>query len=90
MHQHSADIPHSKHLPQTWTSGEKSMRLAHEVARAMSLGIPILLAHEMPGVGGQVSPIRLQQGSGRVPLWRGESVCERMVQRERAQVRLRP
>ena len=34
----------------TWTSSTRNA-LAHEIARAMSLGIPILLAHEMPGLG---------------------------------------
>jgi len=38
----------------TWTRGEASEALAEEVRRAMDLGSHILLAHEMPGVGGQV------------------------------------
>ena len=37
----------------TWTSGATSAKFAQEIALAMSKGIPILLAHEMPGVGGQ-------------------------------------
>ncbi len=35
----------------TWTSGERSAALAAEVAQALALGIPVQLAHEMPGVG---------------------------------------
>ena len=34
----------------TWTSGMASTALAAEVARAMSAGVPLLLAHEMPGI----------------------------------------
>ena len=38
----------------TWTRGEAgSVQLAAEVTRAMHLGVHILLAHEMPGLGGQ-------------------------------------
>ena len=37
----------------TWTSGATSAKFAQEIALAMGKGIPILLAHEMPGVGGQ-------------------------------------
>uniref|UniRef100_A0A7S2C867 Uncharacterized protein n=1 Tax=Haptolina brevifila TaxID=156173 RepID=A0A7S2C867_9EUKA len=36
---------------QTWTGGERSAALAAEVEMAMQLEIPILLAHEMPGLG---------------------------------------
>lgn len=36
----------------TWTSGWRTASLSEEIAHAMRLGIPILLAHEMPGVGG--------------------------------------
>lgn len=36
----------------TWTSGETSDALAAEVRRAMDLGVPLLLAHEMPGAVG--------------------------------------
>ena len=36
---------------ETWTGGERSVRLAAEVKDAMSRGVPLLLAHEMPGVG---------------------------------------
>lgn len=37
----------------TWTSGEVSASLAAEIARALALGIPVQLVHEMPGEGGQ-------------------------------------
>ena len=37
----------------TWTSAEKSARLAEDVRKAMAVGTPILLAHEMIGFGGQ-------------------------------------
>ena len=37
----------------TWTSGPAAAQLAVEVEYAMRLGIPLLLAHEMPGIGGQ-------------------------------------
>ena len=39
----------------TWTSGEASCDLAAEIAVAMSAGVPVLLAHEMPGIGGQAA-----------------------------------
>ena len=35
----------------TWTSGEDSRLFAAEVREAMRLGVPLLLAHEMPGIG---------------------------------------
>ena len=37
----------------TWTSGEASTNFALEVQRAMDAKVPLLLCHEMPGVGGQ-------------------------------------
>ena len=37
----------------TWVSGERSAAFAQEVRRAMDADIPLLLAHEMPGLGGQ-------------------------------------
>ena len=37
----------------TWTSGEASAVFASEVQRAMDKLVPLLLCHEMPGVGGQ-------------------------------------
>jgi hypothetical protein len=37
----------------TWTSGSASAAFAHEVERALATGVPLLLCHEMPGVGGQ-------------------------------------
>ena len=37
----------------TWTNGLRTAALANEIAQAMSQGMPILLAHEMPGLGGQ-------------------------------------
>ena len=37
----------------TWTSGEETAALAAEVAQALALGIPVQLAHEMVGEGGQ-------------------------------------
>ena len=39
----------------TWTSGESSAAFASEVRDAMSRGVPLLLCHEMPGVGGQMA-----------------------------------
>ena len=38
---------------ETWTSGKTTEAFANEVATAMRRGIPVILAHEMPGVGGQ-------------------------------------
>jgi len=38
---------------QTWTRGANSDALAGEIEEALGLGIHILLAHEMPGIGGQ-------------------------------------
>ena len=38
---------------QTWTQGAESDALAGEIEEALDLGIHILLAHEMPGIGGQ-------------------------------------
>ena len=35
----------------TWTSGRESGLLAMHVSRAISRGVPIVLAHEMQGVG---------------------------------------
>jgi hypothetical protein len=35
----------------TWTSGEESARFGHEVERAMRAGLPLVLAHEQPGLG---------------------------------------
>ena len=37
----------------TWRSGETSAQFADEVRRAMDMAVPLLLVHEMPGVGGQ-------------------------------------
>ena len=37
----------------TWTSGPKSDAFAQEIQRAMDAKVPLLLCHEMPGVGGQ-------------------------------------
>ena len=39
----------------TWTSGERSTAFAAEVKEAMRLGVRLLLAHEMPGIGGQAA-----------------------------------
>lgn len=36
---------------QTWTRDEESERFANEVREAMQLDVPLLLAHEMPGIG---------------------------------------
>ena len=36
---------------QTWTSGAASARLAEDVAKAISLQVPLLLCHEMRGLG---------------------------------------
>ena len=38
----------------TWTCGERSAAFAAEVRHAMDSGVRLLLAHEMPGVGGQI------------------------------------
>jgi hypothetical protein len=38
---------------QTWTSGAESDLFAAQVSRAMALRLPVLLAHEMAGAGGQ-------------------------------------
>jgi len=38
---------------QTWTHGVASTALGKELMVAMDLGVDVLLAHEMPGVGGQ-------------------------------------
>jgi len=38
---------------QTWTRAEASRMFALEVRRAMDAGVPLLLVHEMIGVGGQ-------------------------------------
>jgi hypothetical protein len=35
----------------TWTSGESSAALAHQVLEAMDAGVELLLTHEMPGLG---------------------------------------
>lgn len=37
----------------TWTSGRVSASFGEEVIEAMDSGVQLLLAHEMPGVGGQ-------------------------------------
>lgn len=36
---------------QTWTRGRASELLGRDVARAMARGVPVVLAHEMPGLG---------------------------------------
>ena len=38
---------------QTWTRGTASAALGEQLMKAMDLGVHVLLAHEMPGVGGQ-------------------------------------
>jgi len=38
---------------QTWTRGAASATLGRELMEAMNLGVAVLLAHEMPGMGGQ-------------------------------------
>ena len=38
---------------QTWTGGARSAAFAEEVSAAMEAKIPVLMAHEMPGSGGQ-------------------------------------
>ena len=38
---------------QTWTRGDDSAALGKEVLEAMENGVTLLLAHEMPGIGGQ-------------------------------------
>lgn len=35
----------------TWASGETSAKLVAEVRQAMALGVPLLLVHEVPGLG---------------------------------------
>ena len=37
----------------TWTSGEASDALAADVAAALRVGVELVLAHEVPGIGGQ-------------------------------------
>ena len=37
----------------TWSSGWASVAFARDVAEAMRLGIELVLAHEVPGIGGQ-------------------------------------
>ena len=37
----------------TWTSAEASAAFAAQIERAMDLEVLVLLAHEMPGIGGQ-------------------------------------
>jgi len=48
---------------QTWTRGEASEELADEVLRAMDLGVHVMLAHEMPGAGGQEARFSCEFGS---------------------------
>jgi len=48
---------------QTWTRGEASVALAAEVHRAMDLKVHVLLAHEMPGAGGQEARFGCEFGS---------------------------
>ena len=38
---------------QTWSSTDGSITLGAEIGRALSARIPLILAHEVPGVGGQ-------------------------------------
>jgi hypothetical protein len=47
----------------TWTSSNASAKLASEIAHAMSRGVQVVLAHEMPGVGGQVARFGIPFGS---------------------------
>jgi len=49
------EMPHSMafvvHLNgRTWTSGASSGSFAHDVSQAMQLGVPLLLAHEVPAI----------------------------------------
>ena len=47
----------------TWTSGKASDELASEVAAAMGARVHVLLAHEMPGAGGQAARHAVAFGS---------------------------
>ena len=55
------ELPHCDHMllylnGETWTRGEEeSTMLAEELALAREHGVHVLLAHEMPGVGGQAA-----------------------------------
>ena len=54
----AANLSQCKHMllhltSKTWTRGDESDALGQEVEMAMSMGIHVLLAHEMAGVGGQ-------------------------------------
>lgn len=48
---------------QTWTRGAASDALADEIATAMDLGVHVLLAHEMIGIGGQEARFGCEFGS---------------------------
>jgi len=52
------ELPYCEHClvyltNDTWTGGARSVRFAVEVEKAMELGLHLLLAHEMLGIGGQ-------------------------------------
>jgi hypothetical protein len=52
------DLPYCDHMlvyltSQTWSGGERSTLFAEEVRKAMAADMHLLLAHEMPGIGGQ-------------------------------------
>ena len=48
---------------QTWTRGDGSAALGEEVKHAMDLGMNVLLAHEMPGIGGQAERFGCEFGT---------------------------
>jgi len=48
---------------ETWTRGEESAKLGEEIGKAMDLSVDVLLAHEMPGVGGQEKRFGCEFGS---------------------------
>ena len=39
----------------TWTSGEATVAFVEQIKRAMAANVPLLLCHEMPGIGGQTA-----------------------------------
>ena len=54
----AANLSQCKHMllhltSKTWTRGDESDALGQEVEMALSMGVHVLLAHEMAGVGGQ-------------------------------------
>ena len=66
---------------QTWTRGAESAALAAEITQAMDLGVHVLLAHEMAGVGGQENRSDRSSGHRRRSMlfgWGGERCAMRV------------